>query len=51
MTSRSVVLFVHLLADVCGPLKEMSVSFQQQDACVADIHRILKSTVAVIQKY
>lgn len=51
MTSKSVVLFVHLLLDVCGPLKEMSLLFQQQDACVAGIHRTFKSTVAVIEKY
>lgn len=50
MTSKSVVLFVHHLLDVCGPLKEMSLLFQQQDSCVAEIHRTLKSTVAVIQK-
>lgn len=49
-TSKSVVLLVHHLLDVCGPLKEMSLLFQQQDSCIAEIHRTLKSTVAVIQK-
>ena len=39
---------VYLLAHVCCPLKEMSVSFQQQDACDAEIHETLKSAVAVI---
>ena len=51
MTSKSVVWFIHLLLDVCKPLRQLSVSFQEREACAADIHGTLKSTIAIVKKY
>ena len=50
LSSKDVILYMHLLLEVCEPLKKLSATQQDKTAAVSDIHRILHSTLAVLKK-
>lgn len=50
LSSKDVILYMHLLLEVCEPLKKLSATQQDKTAAVSDIHRILNSTLAVLKK-
>ena len=50
LSSKDVILYMHLLLEVCKPLKKLSATQQDKTAAVSDIHRILHSTLAVLKK-
>ena len=50
LSSKDVILYIHLLLEVCEPLKKLSATQQDKTAAVSDIHRILHSTLAVLKK-
>ena len=50
LSSKDVILYMHLLLEVCEPLKKLSASQQDKTAAVSDVHRILHSTLAVLKK-
>ena len=50
LSSKDVILYMHLLLEVCELLKKLSATQQDKTAAVSDIHRILHSTLAVLKK-
>lgn len=50
LSAKDVVLYMHLLLEVCEPLKKLSATIQDRTAAVSDIHRLLHSTLAVLKK-
>ena len=50
LQDKSVILYAHLLLDVTEELKKLSFLFQERESSLADIHRSLTGSLAVIRK-
>lgn len=50
LSAKDVILYMHLLLEICEPLKKLSATMQDKTAAVSDVHRMLHSTLAVLTK-
>ena len=52
LSAKDVILYMHLLLEICELLKKLSATMQDKTAAVSDVHRMLHSTVqnAVLAK-
>ena len=51
LTSKDMVLVMHLMLDILSELKKAFMSFQERNATAADIHTQLQSVCRVLKKY
>lgn len=45
LSAKDVILYMHLLLEICELLKKLSATMQDKTAAVSDVHRMLHSTV------
>lgn len=50
LSAKDVILYMHLLLEICEPLKKLSATMQDKTAAVSDVHRMLHSALAVLTK-
>lgn len=50
LSAKDVILYMHLLLEICELLKKLSATMQDKTAAVSDVHRMLHSTLAVLMK-
>ena len=51
MRTKEIVQYIQLLQDVCNALKKLSLTLQKRDASLIDVHRSLKTTCIILEKY
>ena len=50
LSAKDVILYMHLLLEICEPLKKLSATMQDKTAAGSDVHRMLHSTLAALTK-
>ena len=50
LLTKDVVLYLHLLLDICEPLRKLSNAFQERSAVVSDVYRAISSSIVILKK-
>ena len=50
LKDKSIILYAHHMLDISAELKKISFVFQERTSSVADIHRAVTGSLAVIKK-
>ena len=50
LLTKDLVLYLHLLLDICEPLRKLSNAFQERSAVVSDVYRAISSSIVILKK-